>query len=715
MEKPTYAQLEKRVKELETMVGDLVDQVTDEQHEELFELSILYNISQALASARELDELLGIVIEEVNKALLVEGSGVLLYDENRGDLYWKVIRDARGILAPQSTELRLPLDRSIAGWVFRHNRPARVNDTSKDPRYYPGLTKKSGFEIRKVMQVPLNARDKTIGVLMAMNKIGGDFSEQDEALAVSMAGSIALAIENAAYYEKLKKSRDDLEMIYRSSMALASTMDLDHLLEVVLDEMTTAMEVEIGGVILYDSQRGDLYWRAVEDQDGRLDKKKTDLRLPLESSISGRVFKTGEPALLNEPGKDPLFFREFETSAGFRIRNEIIVPLNTREETIGVLVVINKRNGVFTEEDVHLCSSLAGVVAMAVENATFFSELLKSYKELEELNRAKSKVLNHLSHELRTPLAIIRGSIATMQRKLDEMGVDNFSRPLARINRQVQSLNRLEAQVESIMMTGYTWERRMITEFLDAALTLMEVQAERTPEIEDAARVIHKWLEKTFPTRQDEPEEINFENFSEDVLVSVRSKAEQAGRNVRLVVDITNDSNVLLPPHVLQAVVEGLVRNAVEATPDNGLIRVTGRRIGERYIFKVKDTGIGIPEREKDLIFEGFCPVQDTESYSSGRQYCFNAGGKGMDLLRIRMFSELYGFDISFTSQRCPHLETGKEPVTTDTFQCPQCETPEQCVVNGGTEFVVEFPLADTEGLRETLHKRLAGVRRSSK
>ena len=82
-----------------------------------------------------------------------------------------------GFWRPQSERIRMPLDGSIAGWVFKNNKPARVNDTSKDARYYSEITKKTNFAIKKVLQVPLNTREKTIGVLMAMNKIGGDFTE----------------------------------------------------------------------------------------------------------------------------------------------------------------------------------------------------------------------------------------------------------------------------------------------------------------------------------------------------------------------------------------------------------------------------------------------------------------------------------------------------------------------------------------------------------
>ncbi len=563
MPKPTYQALQKRVKELEKLTGELLEQCSIGEEDEVFELSILFNISQALVSTRDLDEVLAIVIDAVNKALLTEGAGVLLYDENRGDLYWREVRDARKILAPQSEDLRLPLHGSIAGWVFQNNKTARVNDTSKDPRFYSAINKMSGFEIRKVLTVPLNTRGKTIGVLLAMNKIGGDFSEQDEALLGSMAGSVALAIENATVYGKLKISRDALEMIYRSSTALATTMDLDHLLEVVITDLRGAMDTEAAGVLLYDEKRGDLYWREVQDDKGLIHPRATDLRLPLDGSISGQVFQTGEPALLNNPTADPKFFKPFVSRTKIAIRNEIIVPLHTREKTIGVLVAINKKEGQFTEDDVHLLLSLAGVVAISVENTTFFQEMLEAFRELEEQNLAKSKILNHLSHELRTPLSIIRGTLVNMAKRFEQIGISEFNRSLERMNRHIQSLNRLESQVESIMMTGYSWERRQITGFLKAALDLMEVQTEYTPEIERATTIISTWLERTFPTRRDELERIKIKEFGPKVLEEIREKAEHVGRKVALEFLLEgNTAELLIPSHVLQAIMEGLVRNA---------------------------------------------------------------------------------------------------------------------------------------------------------
>jgi GAF domain-containing protein len=695
MTKPTYEELETRIKELELLTGQLIDNAMDEENHELFDLAVICNISQALVSTTDLDQLLLIVIDEVNKALLTEGSGVLLYDENRGDLYWRQVKDSMKILASQTEDLRFPMDRSIAGWVYQNNKSAIVNDTSKDPRYYPGISAKSGFQIRKVLQVPLRIPEKTIGVLMAMNKIGGDFTEQDEALLSSMASSVALAVENATFYKKIKQSKDALEMLYRSSMAITTTMDLDHLLEVIITDLRNAMETEAGGVLLHDERRNDLYWREVQDSRGLINPSGSDMRLPIEGSISGQVFQTGEGALINNPNDNPLFFKTFEKITGLVIRNEIIVPLNTREETIGCLVVMNKKEGRFTQDDVQLLTSLAGVVALAVENATFFQEMMNSYRDLENMNRVKSKVLNHLSHELRTPLAIIRGTLINMEKKLLEKGISDFDNAMSRMNRHLQSLNRLETQVESIIMTGYSWEKRYITGFLQSALDLMDVQSEWTPEIKNAAAVIHKWLEKTFPTRHDRLDLIDMKQFGVSIAQFVRVKADGQKRDVGITFDM-EPGNLLIPTHVLQAIMEGLIRNAIEATPDGCQVRVVGKIKGSRYILSVKDTGVGIPDKDKELIFEGFYPVQDTENYSSRRPYSFNAGGKGIDLLRIRMFSELYGFRLSFSTKRCPNL-TEKGIETSDVAEtCSNCKNRGSCP-GGGSEFIVDFALANDE------------------
>ena len=188
---------------------------------------------------------------------------------------------------------------------------------------------------------------------------------------------------------------------------------------------------------------------------------------------------------------------------------------------------------------------------------------------------------------------------------------------------------------------------------------------------------------QTFPTRKDTPERINAREFGDEVLSTIREKVREAKRDIDLQFDLEPDAELLIPPHILQAVMEGLIRNGIEATPDHGSVTVTGRIKGDRYLIVVKDTGVGIPEKERELIFQGFYPVQETDDYSSGRPYSFNAGGKGIDLLRIRMFSEVYAFRLVFTSKRCPKLEELSQETRGEASRCERCESSERCAEFG--------------------------------
>jgi signal transduction histidine kinase len=172
----------------------------------------------------------------------------------------------------------------------------------------------------------------------------------------------------------------------------------------------------------------------------------------------------------------------------------------------------------------------------------------------------------------------------------------------------------------------------------------------------------------------------------------------QQGRRLNLSFDFENGSEVLIPDLVLHSTMEGIVRNAVEATPDNSVVSVRGRSNGDYYVFTVEDSGIGIPEEDWGLVFDGFYQVQETDDYTSGRPYGFYAGGKGMDLFRIKMFSRIYGFGLYFQSRRCRHLAEALRQCPGNVDRCPYCTSVQDCIDSGGTVFEVDLPLTGGKG-----------------
>jgi hypothetical protein len=145
---------------------------------------------------------------------------------------------------------------------------------------------------------------------------------------------------------------------------------------------------------------------------------------------------------------------------------------------------------------------------------------------------------------------------------------------------------------------------------------------------------------------------------------------------------------------VLQKVIDGLVKNAIENTPDEGKIEVLVRKKNEGAELVVRDYGVGITEDAQRRIFEGFFSTRDTMAYSSKRPFEFNAGGKGADLLRMKIFSERYNFKMDMVSTRCRFIPKDTDVCPGRISKCPFCSKIENCHASGGTTFTIYFPPA---------------------
>jgi len=152
---------------------------------------------------------------------------------------------------------------------------------------------------------------------------------------------------------------------------------------------------------------------------------------------------------------------------------------------------------------------------------------------------------------------------------------------------------------------------------------------------------------------------------------------------------------------VLQKVIDGLVKNAIENTPDEGKIEIHVRKKSEGAELIVRDYGVGITEDAQRRIFEGFFTTQDTMAYSSKRPFDFNAGGKGADLLRMKIFSERYNFTTNMVSTRCRFLPKDTDVCPGRISRCPQCLTIENCHGSGGTTFTIYFRLPRSQSREE--------------
>jgi signal transduction histidine kinase len=479
-------------------------------------------------------------------------------------------------------------------------------------------------------------------------------------------------------------------LLFNAAKALAPATDVDHLLAAIVAEVRTVLYCEGAGVLLHDEDRDDFYWRTVQDQEEFLSSAKSEIRIPKSEGVCGWVFGTGLPALVNDAANDPRLYRQVEDKSGFITRNMVCVPLNAREKRLGVVYALNKIGGSFTDQDVEVMTALGGYTALALENASYYEKLIKSHKELERLDRVKSKILNHLSHELKTPLAIIEASLRVVERRLQSESVDVGNLPLERIHRNVSRLKTIERQVGHIVDSEENVHEETTLGFIDFLIDHSELLGDDSPGLIDVLGKLKNRIIDTFPSNISESEVSQVTGiFRAAQFLVTRMKQD---RILDLEFETPEPATFKIQPHILTSALDGLIRNAVENTPDHGRITVQGRYEASNYLIRVIDHGIGIPETEQANIFEGFYPVQETDMYSSGQRYAFNAGGTGTDLLKIKIFASRFGFDVSFISRRCSHIPTPRDQCPGSIAECTYCESVENCMNNGGTEFVITVP-----------------------
>jgi putative nucleotidyltransferase with HDIG domain len=167
-------------------------------------LRTLKEISRLLNSTLDEKEVKKRAMEAATRLMEAEVGFLLLIDEATRELYFEVALGDRG---ERVKKVRLKIGEGIAGWVAETGEPAIVADAQKDPRFVRKADEKSSFVTRNMICVPIKVKDKIIGVLQAINKLGAQpFSKWDLEEFQSLADQVAIALENAHLYKELEAS-----------------------------------------------------------------------------------------------------------------------------------------------------------------------------------------------------------------------------------------------------------------------------------------------------------------------------------------------------------------------------------------------------------------------------------------------------------------------------------------------------------------------------
>ena len=319
---------------------------------------------------------------------------------------------------------------------------------------------------------------------------------------------------------------------------------------------------------------------------------------------------------------------------------------------------------------------------------TLLESQRKAYTDLQALNQAKEKMLDHLAHEMKTPLAIIAGSVRLLG-KIYLKNDTHFHSIGDRIERNLERLYALGDEVGDIVLPRHFLVRpfleRMITECQDLLETLIEERGS-APSLVDHLK---KRFEEIYFQGDHAEKDISLHIWIPETLKGIQPRHQH--RQVSIELDLQPTSPIRIPEVLLGKTLIGLVRNAIENTPDGSRILIKLHEGDGVVYLEVIDFGVGIDAAFQKQIFHGFVHPVETEKYSSGTPYNFMAGGEGGDLLRIKLFSERLGFGIQFTSRQCTYVQKhGKCPGNVEA--CSFYLNGEGSCKIGGSLFRLEFP-----------------------
>jgi len=574
----------------------------------------------------------------------------------------------------------------------------------------PGFTKVFGWTLqniggRKIPFVPPEAKEATLENLHRLYR--EKVLVRHESKRLTKDGRVLDVSIRAAVYSESDEAPSGVIAIFRDiteekriarineamlhiSLALPRYPVLEDLLDYVNDQVKRLLDTEGSLVTLFDEEKQEFLVLGAAFDATDTTKRVKELRFPVDQLVSGRAVKTGKPIIVSDSSAYGQIHEERDRRLGYRTRNLAVVPWMGRDRIGGTLCANNKKKGNFEQKDIELLEMIAGTVSLSIENARVSEELKKAYQEVSSLNRAKDKAINHLSHELKTPVAVLSGSLSVLARRLEQMPEETWRPLVAMADRHVVRISEIQDEAQDIMAEREDRVHPFISSLFEQCadeIALLFSQASGSDVIVDQVR---RKIDDLFGPKKALPENI-------DLSGSVRERLDRlapsfAHREVEIATFLEPELTVFLPPEVLQKVIDGLIRNAIENTPDEGRVEVEVRKKGDGSLLLVRDYGTGIPEEARKRIFEGFFPTRDTMAYSTKRPFDFGAGGKGADLLRMKIFSDRYGFQIDMASERCRFIPRETDSCPGRISKCGFCSNSQGCHLSGSTVFSVYFP-----------------------
>ena len=387
----------------------------------------------------------------------------------------------------------------------------------------------------------------------------------------------------------LQDTTQRFEHLLEISRNLTSTLNLPQLLEMIVEVAVELTQSEEVSILLHDPSTGELRFEAgpVYQRD-----PSKQVSIPLDSSVAGWIFTNARPMVIQDASTDPRIYRQVDRTLKFQTRSILGAPLIVKDEPIGVLEAVNKREqGNYTEDDLAILETLAAQAAIAIVNARLLSDFQEANDDLRRLDRMKSDFIAIASHELRTPLGLILGHATFLKEQIPQKHED---------------------QMEVIIRS---------------AMRLKTI-------IEDMATIAHKDEGQSRVRRSP----FSISQLVEGVVHRFREVAEK--KEIKFSYDIPSGDLLMIDGEreKIDVALANLVQNAITFTDPGGQVGIKAEGASGYIKVFVVDNGIGIPADALEHVFDRFYQV---ESHLTRKH-----GGMGLGLSIAKTMVEMHNGQI---------------------------------------------------------------------
>jgi formate hydrogenlyase transcriptional activator len=350
----------------------------------------LLGLEKAISSHRNIPDLFRDLACRLQDLFKFRDIGVMLHDGSRNVMRLYVLEACEDLLREPIQEI--PIEGSIAGWVWQNQQPIIVRDLQNDVRFPIAKTIRP-YPARAVCSLPLTTAHQQLGTLNVWSEEVGAYDDLDLEFAQLVATQIAVAVDNAihfqeaqAYQQQLAQERDTLRVLLDVNNAVASHLDLQQMLEAATQSLQRVMQFAFLSVFLYVPERDSLKLIFLFPASHGLFHEDVEISLKDNPTAypAGLAFMTREPLIIPTIDVDrlPSCIAGLLVSEG--IKSGCSIPLISHGRPLGVLNVGSQKAGAFTDSLVQLLSQVANQLAIAIENALAYREIDVLKNKLEE-------------------------------------------------------------------------------------------------------------------------------------------------------------------------------------------------------------------------------------------------------------------------------------------------------------------------------------------